>query len=210
MPEYPKAKRRNEPHHKANSQKSHTSSLSTSGKNVQGKSSTRQPLRRDGQKNSHGCTNTPTRRIQTSNLQKLQYTARGRRKLPRPNKTEKRTSSSSYMPRLRPPNARAFEKEKRGKQNMSKITTRMKRHIRHELKDEKPTLWIGKDGLTPQLSNEIENQLEKKKMLKIKILRSALQQDTAQTIASKAAEQAGASLVEVRGHVFILYRRRKK
>jgi RNA-binding protein len=86
----------------------------------------------------------------------------------------------------------------------------MKRHVRHRLKDEKPTVWVGKDGLTPQLSSEIENQLEKKKMLKIKILRSALQQDTAQTIASKAAEQAGASLVEVRGHVFILYRRHKK
>ena len=93
---------------------------------------------------------------------------------------------------------------------MSKITTRMKRHVRHELKDEKPTIWIGKDGLTPKLSNEIENQLEKKKMLKIKILKSALQQDTAQTIASEAAEQTGASLVEVRGHVFILYRRHKK
>jgi RNA-binding protein len=86
----------------------------------------------------------------------------------------------------------------------------MKRHVRHELKEEKPTIWIGKDGLTPQLSSEIENQLEKKKMLKIKILKSALQQDTAQTIASKAAEQTGASLVEVRGHVFILYRRHKK
>jgi RNA-binding protein len=93
---------------------------------------------------------------------------------------------------------------------LSKITTRMKRHVRHELKDEKPTIWIGKDGLTPQLSNEIENQLEKKKMLKIKILKSALQQDTAQTIASKAVEQTSASLVEVRGHVFILYRRHKK
>jgi RNA-binding protein len=93
---------------------------------------------------------------------------------------------------------------------LSKITTRMKRHVKHELKDEKPTIWIGKDGLTPQLSNEIENQLKKKKMLKIKILKSALQQDTAQTIASKAAEQTGASLVEVRGHVFILYRRHKK
>ena len=93
---------------------------------------------------------------------------------------------------------------------MSKITTRMKRHVRHKLKDEKPTIWVGKDGLTPQLSNEIENQLEKKKMLKIKILKSALQQDTAQTIASKAAEQTGASLVEVRGHIFILYRRYKK
>jgi RNA-binding protein len=93
---------------------------------------------------------------------------------------------------------------------LSKITTRMKRHVRHKLKDEKPTIWIGKDGLTPKLSNEIENQLEKKKMLKIKILKSALQQDTAQTIASEAAEQTGASLVEVRGHVFILYRRHKK
>ena len=93
---------------------------------------------------------------------------------------------------------------------MSKITTRMKRHVRHKLKDEKPTIWVGKDGLTPQLSNEIENQLEKTKMLKIKILKSALQKDTAQTIASKAAEQTGASLVEVRGHVFILYRRHKK
>ena len=93
---------------------------------------------------------------------------------------------------------------------MSKITTRMKRHVRHKLKDENPTIWIGKDGLTPQLSNEIENQLEKKKMLKIKILKSALQQDNAQIIASKAAEQAGASLVEVRGHVFMLYRRHKK
>jgi len=86
----------------------------------------------------------------------------------------------------------------------------MKRHVRHELKDEKPTVWVGKDGLTPPLLGEIENQLEKKKMLKIKILKSALQQDTAQTIASKAAEQTGASLVEIRGHVFILYRRHKK
>jgi len=86
----------------------------------------------------------------------------------------------------------------------------MKRHVRYKLKDEKPTVWVGKDGLTSPLLGEVENQLEKKKMLKIKILKSALQQDTAQAMASKAAEQTGASLVEVRGHVFILYRRHKK
>jgi RNA-binding protein len=86
----------------------------------------------------------------------------------------------------------------------------MKRHVRHKLKDEKPTLWIGKDGLTPQLSSEIEKQLNKNKMVKVKILRSALQTETAKTIASGAAEQTDASLVEVRGHVFILYRRHKK
>jgi len=93
---------------------------------------------------------------------------------------------------------------------LSKITTRMKRHVRHKLKDEKPTIWIGKDCLTPQLSSEIEKQLNKNKMLKVKILKSALQQETAKAIATKAAEQAAAALVEVRGHVFILYRRHKK
>jgi len=86
----------------------------------------------------------------------------------------------------------------------------MKRHVRHKLKDENPTLWIGKDGLTPQLSGEIEKQLTKNKMLKVKILKSALQQETAKAIATKAAEAVGAALVEVRGHVFILYRRHKK
>jgi len=93
---------------------------------------------------------------------------------------------------------------------LSKIPTRMKRHVRHELKEEKPTIWVGKEGLTPQVQAEVEKQLQKTKMVKIRILPSALKEETAKTIATKAAEQTGASLVEVRGHVFILYRRRKK
>ena len=93
---------------------------------------------------------------------------------------------------------------------MSKITTRMKRHVRHVLKEENPTIWVGKDGFTPQLSSEIEKQLQRTKMVKVKILPAALQGDnTAQVIAAKAAEQTGAALVEVRGHVFILFRKRR-
>ena len=86
----------------------------------------------------------------------------------------------------------------------------MKLHVRHKLKDEDPTVWIGKDGLTPQLSIQIDKQLERNRMVKVKILKTALQQETAKTIATKAAEQTGSSLVEVRGHVFILFRKRKK
>jgi RNA-binding protein len=93
---------------------------------------------------------------------------------------------------------------------LSKIATRMKLHVRHKLKDENPTAWIGKDGLTPQLSTQIDNQLEKNKMIKVKILQSALLKESAQAIAAKAAEQTNSALVEVRGHVFILYRRHKK
>ena len=93
---------------------------------------------------------------------------------------------------------------------MSKITTRMKRHVRHVLKEEKPTIWIGKEGYTSQLSGEIDKQLNKNKMVKVRILPSALQTDTAKGIADRAAKETEAALVEIRGHVFILYRRRKK
>ena len=93
---------------------------------------------------------------------------------------------------------------------MSKITTRMKRHVRHVLKDENPTIWIGKESLTPQLVTEIEKQLQRNKMVKVRILPAALQGEvTAQVIANKAAEQTSSALVEVRGHVFILFRKRK-
>jgi len=94
---------------------------------------------------------------------------------------------------------------------LSKITTRMKRHVRHVLKDENPTIWVGKEGLTPQLATEIEKQLQRNKMVKVRILPAALQGEiTAQVIATNAAEQTTSALVEVRGHVFILFRKRKK
>lgn len=93
---------------------------------------------------------------------------------------------------------------------MSKITTRMKRHVRHVLKDENPTIWVGKDGLTAQSLGEIEKQLQKNKMVKVRILPAALVElNTAEAIAAKAARETESALVEVRGHVFILFRKRK-
>ncbi len=87
----------------------------------------------------------------------------------------------------------------------------MKRHVKHELKEEGPTIWVGKDGLSPQLLGEFEKQLERTKMVKIRILPNALHGEvTAKSIAENAAKQTSSALVEVRGHVFILYRRRKK
>ncbi len=86
----------------------------------------------------------------------------------------------------------------------------MKRHVRHVLKDESPTIWVGKDGLTDQLIGEIEKQLQKNKMVKVRVLPAALHEEiTSQLIAAKAAEKTSASVVEVRGHVFILFRKRR-
>ena len=86
----------------------------------------------------------------------------------------------------------------------------MKRHVKHVLKDENPTIWVCKDGLTDQLISEIEKQLQRNKQVKVKILPAALQADnTAQAIAAIAAQKTNSALVEVRGHVFILFRKRK-
>jgi len=91
---------------------------------------------------------------------------------------------------------------------MSKLTARMKRRIKRRLSEEKPTIQIGKNGASQESLKEIEKQLEKKKMVKIKILQSALKEKEAKQIASKIAEQTEASLVEVRGHTFMLYKRK--
>jgi putative YhbY family RNA-binding protein len=89
------------------------------------------------------------------------------------------------------------------------LTAGMKRRIKHELGAEKPTVWIGKEGTTARIIAEINRQLDTKEMTKIRILKTVLQEEKAKTLASLIAEQTGAALVEVRGHTFILYRRRK-
>ncbi len=86
----------------------------------------------------------------------------------------------------------------------------MKRRIKQELSTEKPTIWIGKEGTTTQLVNEVNNQLKRREMIKAKILKTALQEEKAKDIATKVATQTNSTLVEVRGHTFMLYKRRKK
>jgi len=93
---------------------------------------------------------------------------------------------------------------------LNKITGRMKRRIKRRLSAEKPTIWVGKSGASQELLQEIEKQLDKKEMAKIRILKSAIGEVEAKQIASRIAEDIDASLVEVRGHTFMLYKRRKK
>ena len=90
------------------------------------------------------------------------------------------------------------------------ITSGTKRRIKRKLSAEKPTVWVGKEGATPQIVNEIGRQLDQKKTVKAKILKTALHNEEARDIASKIASQTDSSLIEVRGHTFILYKPRKK
>ena len=90
------------------------------------------------------------------------------------------------------------------------ITSKMKRRIKRKLNVEKPNVWVGKEGATPQILNEISRQLEKKKMVKVKMLKTALKDEDAKNVASKIAQQTESTLIDVRGHTFILYKSRKR
>jgi RNA-binding protein len=82
--------------------------------------------------------------------------------------------------------------------------------MKRELSLEKPKVWVGKDGASLQTMKEISRQLEKRKIVKVQILKSALEDESADEIALKTAQQTQSILIEVRGHTFILHKPRKK
>jgi RNA-binding protein len=90
------------------------------------------------------------------------------------------------------------------------ITAKMKRQIKRALSAERPTVWVGKEGATTQIINEISKQLDAREMIKAKILKTALKDEKAKNMATKIAQQTDSLLIEVRGHTFLLYKRKKK
>ena len=89
---------------------------------------------------------------------------------------------------------------------MTGITRGKRRFVMRQLGDADATVRIGKSGASPEILKEIQRQLEKNKMVKAKILKTALQELEAKQVAQEIAQQTCATLVEVRGHTFILYK----
>ena len=90
------------------------------------------------------------------------------------------------------------------------INPKFKIRVKREMGSEKPTIWIGKGGPTDQLVKEISRQLDKNKIVKAKILKSALRNEDVDSLIQKVTQETNSTLIDNRGHVFTLYRRRKK
>ena len=71
------------------------------------------------------------------------------------------------------------------------------------MQDLKPTVWIGKQGCTETMIEEIVEQLKKRKMIKVKWLQNI--EIDPETVAS----QAKATLVDVRGRTMVLEEKKK-
>lgn len=87
------------------------------------------------------------------------------------------------------------------------ITQRQRLRIKREMAEEKPTLWIGKNGITDEVVREVANQLEKKQMVKIRVQKSAVKQDDeVDSMAEELAEKTDSTRIDVRGRNFIIYK----
>jgi len=70
-----------------------------------------------------------------------------------------------------------------------------------------PILRIGKSGLTPGAIEEIKKQLKKRKLIKLKFLKPALEGKDRKELAKEIAEKTGSELIHQVGFVVVLYKR---
>lgn len=78
------------------------------------------------------------------------------------------------------------------------------REAAHELD---ATVRVGKKGVDA-VADELANQLENEEPRKVKFLRSARGGTTTEELAERLADEAGAALVETRGHTAVYVRSR--
>lgn len=68
------------------------------------------------------------------------------------------------------------------------------------------SLQIGKHGITDATIAELQGQLKKNHLVKVRLLRSATHESGDQEQAERLAEATGATLVDVRGHTAVYWK----
>jgi len=90
------------------------------------------------------------------------------------------------------------------------ISKKHRMSIRETFTDTKPSITIGKNGVTDNLVQETLKQLTISEIIKIRVLKSALQHETFNAIKNSLAERTDVDLVETRGHTILLYKAKQE
>lgn len=88
----------------------------------------------------------------------------------------------------------------------------MSTHNQHDRLKEKarsldPLVRIGKNGLTQGILEEIKTHLKKRKLVKIKMIRSSFEITDKDTMRKKILEETGAELISQIGFTLTIYKR---
>ena len=81
------------------------------------------------------------------------------------------------------------------------------KELKERVKSLEPTIRIGKSGLTQSQIEEIKKQLKKRKLVKIKFLRSFIENKDKKKEIEKIAKETKAEIINPIGFTFALYKR---
>jgi RNA-binding protein len=77
--------------------------------------------------------------------------------------------------------------------------------LKEKAKTLEPVIRIGKNGLTESTIKEIKKQLNKKNLIKVKLLRAFISDKNKKDIAKEIAQKTNSQLIDLVGFVVVLY-----
>jgi RNA-binding protein len=73
-----------------------------------------------------------------------------------------------------------------------------------------PPVQVGKSGVTAEVVEEVRGRLDRMETVKVRVLGLGLTDETCRDVSQRVASETGSSVVEVRGHTFVLYKPRAR
>tara|TARA_Y100000310_G_C20595786_1_gene770410 strand:- start:411 stop:686 length:276 start_codon:yes stop_codon:yes gene_type:complete len=70
----------------------------------------------------------------------------------------------------------------------------------------KPVAWIGKNGLSVDVLNEIHRQLDKKELIKVKLIKSFISKKDKKNVVEEIVAKTNSKLISLVGFTIILYK----
>jgi RNA-binding protein len=80
----------------------------------------------------------------------------------------------------------------------------MSEELRKQAHDLDVTVWVGKNGLDAVVE-ELSDQLDNEKLVKVKFLRAARGTDDTEELAADLADRVDAELIDTRGHTAVFH-----
>ncbi len=87
------------------------------------------------------------------------------------------------------------------------MTSKQRSYLKGIAMTTEPVVQIGKSGLTPELTNAVDEALEARELIKITVLKNCLEDGKA--IAGMLSERTRSEVVQIIGKKIVLYRQAK-
>ena len=84
------------------------------------------------------------------------------------------------------------------------------RELKAKSKVTEPTIWIGKEGPSQKLIQQVRVQLGSRELVKLKLQKSALTRSETENMAEKISKATESTLIDIIGHTFTLYKKKSE